>query len=383
MTTATNSAGLGLQGIVDLGGGDDEARLLGSGAINGGSLNGGDGEDTLRVTFAIAAATADISANLSGFEVLRLDTPTGTNTVDAANFGGIDHILVFGNASNTGNNTINNVVDGTTLSLTSTGTADNFGTLHIAGASGTLNIALTGLLSSGGSDDGTVHAVNATTVNVKTNATDATTPIGSPFAQKFDLDAATTLNISGNAGLDLTVAGNDVALVTNLDASGVTASGFLGQVKATATALNVDFKGGAGDDVLTGAGGADTISGGAGNDKLDGKAGADNLTGGLGNDTFVLALDGGDTILDFSAAADQFEVSAADFGGGLVGGTGLVLGTTFFVNGAATGAAGAFLYNTTSGIVSWDADGNGAGAAVTIATLTTKPVITAADFEIV
>lgn len=45
--------------------------------------------------------------------------------------------------------------------------------------------------------------------------------------------------------------------------------------------------------------------------------------------------------------------------------------------------AGAFLYNTTSGVVSWDADGNGAGAAVTIATLTTKPVITAADFDIV
>lgn len=383
VTTSGTNAGLGLQGTVDLGGGDDEARLLGSGAINGGSLNGGDGEDTLRVTFAIAAATADISANLSGFEVLRLDTPTGTNTVDVANFGGIDHILVFGNASNTGNNTINNVVDGTTLSLTSTGTSDNFGTISVSGATGTLNVELNGLFSSGGVDDGTVHVIDATTVNVTTNATDVAAPASSPFAQRLDLDAATTLNISGNAGIDLTAAGNDIALVTLLNASGVTGTGALGAVKVTATASNVSFTGGAGDDALTGAAGADTLSGGAGNDKLDGKAGADNLTGGLGNDTFVLTLDGGDTILDFSAAADQFEVSAVDFGSGLVGGTGLVLGTTFFVNGAATGAAGAFLYNTTSGVVSWDADGNGAGAAVTIATLTTKPVITAADFDIV
>lgn len=384
VTTVGTNAGLSLLGTVDLGGGDDEARLLGSGALGAGSsLVGGLGEDTLRISFAIAAGTADISSQISGFEVLRLDTPTGTNSVDVANFDSLDQILVFGNASNAGNNTINNVVDGTTLSLTSTGTADNFGTIHVAGAAGTLNVALTGLLSLGAEDGGTINAVNAITVNVVTNATDTATPVSSPFAQAFDLDAATTLNISGNAGLDLTAVGNDISLVTTLDASGVTATGALGSVKATATALNVVFTGGAGNDVLTGAGGNDTLAGGVGNDRLDGKAGADNLSGGAGNDAFVLSLTGGDTIFDFSAVADQFEVSAAEFGGGLVAASALVLNSTFFINGAATTGAGAFLYNTATGVLSWDADGNGAGSAVSIATLTTKPVISAADFDIV
>ncbi len=58
-------------------------------------------------------------------------------------------------------------------------------------------------------------------------------------------------------------------------------------------------------------------------------------------------------------------------------------GSTFFVNGAATTGAGAFLYSTATGVLSWDADGSGAGAAVNIATLSTKPVISAADFDIV
>ena len=57
-----------------------------------------------------------------------------------------------------------------------------------------------------------------------------------------------------------------------------------------ATTANFVFVGGAGNDKLTGGGGADVLEGGSGNDTLWGSRGSDTLTGGAGND----ALDGYD-----------------------------------------------------------------------------------------
>ena len=55
----------------------------------------------------------------------------------------------------------------------------------------------------------------------------------------------------------------------------------------TAPALGtLTIDGGAGDDTLTGANGAETFIGGAGNDFVDGNIGADNAQLGPGNDTF-------------------------------------------------------------------------------------------------
>ena len=41
------------------------------------------------------------------------------------------------------------------------------------------------------------------------------------------------------------------------------------------------------------------------------------------------------------------------------------------------------VYNTSTGQLYYDADGNGAGAAEIFATLTTKPVITASDIVVI
>jgi hypothetical protein len=80
------------------------------------------------------------------------------------------------------------------------------------------------------------------------------------------------------------------------------------------------------------------------------------------------------------SGVDRIEAGAAGFGGGLVAG-----GAAVLVSGAApvaSGGGGQFLYNTTSGQLSWDADGDGAGAAVVIATLTGAPALVAADIVI-
>ncbi|NOT72308.1 MAG: hypothetical protein HOP09_13830 [Hyphomicrobium sp.] len=51
--------------------------------------------------------------------------------------------------------------------------------------------------------------------------------------------------------------------------------------------------------------------------------------------------------------------------------------------GAATTATQYITYNTTSGALSYDADGNGAGVAIQFATLTGAPTITNADFLVI
>jgi Ca2+-binding RTX toxin-like protein len=137
-----------------------------------------------------------------------------------------------------------------------------------------------------------------------------------------------------------------------------------------------------GDDVINGRGGADDLRGGDGNDRIEGGAGADTLLGEAGADRFVYrtAAEGGDTISDFVAGTDKIEVSAAGFGGGLTAGGAVTLISG--VNPVASGGSGVFLYSTTTGVLSWDADGAGGGAAVVLATLTGRPAIAAGDIVV-
>jgi hypothetical protein len=116
------------------------------------------------------------------------------------------------------------------------------------------------------------------------------------------------------------------------------------------------------------------ITGTAFNDKLTGNSnpnfiaggnGKDTLTGGGGADIFFYnsANEGGDTITDFSSD-DRIYLSAAGFLDGLT-------------------AGGGFLYNTTTGVFSFDPDGAGSQTAIAIATLSGVPALTVAQIAIV
>jgi Ca2+-binding RTX toxin-like protein len=128
-----------------------------------------------------------------------------------------------------------------------------------------------------------------------------------------------------------------------------------------------------------------TIQGAGGNDRFVGGLGNDTLTGSGGADTFVLfnTFADRDFITDFASGTDKLEISAALFGGGLSAG---VLSGAQFFSGAgavsATTAAQRFIYNSSTGNLLFDADGNGAGAAVLFANLSSIPTLTAADFLI-
>jgi Ca2+-binding RTX toxin-like protein len=130
---------------------------------------------------------------------------------------------------------------------------------------------------------------------------------------------------------------------------------------------------GLGNDSIRSGAGNDTLSGGAGNDTLVGGAGNDVLTGGDGVDRFVYDSSSGssdiDTIKDFVTGTDKIVLSAklfSKFTGSSVGSaitTGnLVVGTG--VSAVAKDKDDYLIYDTTSDLLYYDADGNGTGAAV-------------------
>ncbi|MFZ2855158.1 MAG: Ig-like domain-containing protein [Rhodocyclaceae bacterium] len=141
--------------------------------------------------------------------------------------------------------------------------------------------------------------------------------------------------------------------------------------------------GNGGDDFLYGSGGNDFLFGDSGGDRLNGGNGNDNLNGGTGRDSFVFstALDGAnnvDTIDGFVSGTDKIWLDHAVFAtltaGSMNGGA--------FVAGASPTetVSTRIVYNTSTGALYYDTDGNGSGAMVQFAVLTGHPTLTAADF---
>jgi Ca2+-binding RTX toxin-like protein len=127
---------------------------------------------------------------------------------------------------------------------------------------------------------------------------------------------------------------------------------------------------------IVGGVGADDLSGLGGDDFLVGNSGADQLQGGSGSDAFgyLGGETGLDRILDFQSGTDKILLSSAFYH---------PTGTVDFVSGAGASAQtsnSTFLYDPSTGIVSFDADGNGAGAAVQLAQLNAGQIVAASDF---
>ncbi|KQS88649.1 MULTISPECIES: calcium-binding protein [unclassified Rhizobium] len=146
--------------------------------------------------------------------------------------------------------------------------------------------------------------------------------------------------------------------------------------------------GGYGNDTLTGVSGNDTLSGGDGNDVLSGGTGKDALSGGAGNDIFVFnaalsATTNVDTISDFSVVSDTIKLENAIFT--KLTGTGVLTSAQFSANAAGTAAdtSDRIIYETDTGKLFYDSNGNASGGSVQFAQLAKGLALTAADFYII
>jgi Ca2+-binding RTX toxin-like protein len=143
-------------------------------------------------------------------------------------------------------------------------------------------------------------------------------------------------------------------------------------------------------DTLVGNSGKNVLNGGAGNDLILGVQGNDTLIGGTGKDIFRFNttpnnIANKDAIIDFNVVDDTIQLENAVFTKLLSIGT--LAASNFHASSAGTAADGNdyVLYNTTTGVLSYDADGNGAGTAVQIATvgISVHPALTQADFVVI
>ncbi len=135
---------------------------------------------------------------------------------------------------------------------------------------------------------------------------------------------------------------------------------------------------------LTGNELAQTVVGNNGANVLDGKGGNDVLTGNGGADTFAFttALGAGniDQITDFNVVDDTILLGGAAGQPFAILATGALRAGTLVIGTAALDADDYLIYNSGTGALLFDADGNGAGAAVQFATLATGLALTVADF---
>jgi Ca2+-binding RTX toxin-like protein len=189
-----------------------------------------------------------------------------------------------------------------------------------------------------------------------------------------------TGEISGKPGYTAADLESNTVTIKATDKAGLSASTPL-TVKVTNTptiigrATDDTIVAGSGADSISGGKGNDTLSGGAGNDTLVGGAGNDVLTGGDGADRFVfdtsLGTSNVDTIRDFLTGTDKIVLSAKVFSKltGTSLGSAIKAGNFVFVVGAGATAVAKdnddyLIYDTTSDLLYYDADGNGSGAPV-------------------
>jgi len=167
-----------------------------------------------------------------------------------------------------------------------------------------------------------------------------------------------------------------LANVENLILTGAAA------VNGTGNGLDNSITGNAAVNNLIGGAGNDTLNGGAGNDILIGGTGKDTLTGGTGSDMFrFIAKDNIDKIVDYIVVDDTIQLEDSIFTALTTIGT--LAANNFIIGTSAVDSNDFIVYNTATGALLYDADGNGAVAAVQIATLAGGLALTNTDFVVI
>ncbi|MBN2722260.1 MAG: hypothetical protein JXQ77_05525 [Campylobacterales bacterium] len=190
--------------------------------------------------------------------------------------------------------------------------------------------------------------------------------------------------INGGAGNDILNGGAGIDTLTYATASAA--------VKVSLATTVLQATSGSGSDIiidfenLTGSKYNDTLIGSDEDNVISGGLGNDSLTGGGGFDIFLFntALNSKnniDTIKDFAHNDDTINLDNSIFTKLF---DGVLLSDNFIVGTKALDGNDYILYNTTTGTLSYDADGNGKSSAVVFATLSNKPIdLTYSDFAVV
>ena len=148
----------------------------------------------------------------------------------------------------------------------------------------------------------------------------------------------------------------------------------------------INLTGNSNAQTIVGNAGFNTLQGQGGDDYLQGMAGHDTLTGGTGNDKFLFnttlnAATNVDTITDMTVGADIIRLDDALFAG--IGPVGVLNADAFHIGAAAADAEDRIVYNSATGQLFLNSNGNAAGGSTLFANLATGLALGNTDFNVV
>ena len=282
----------------------------------------------------------------------RIESVSATVTTNTFNDG--SYLDVAGNnGGSISSNTFNTIYDANALSIGGQGGGIRFCQYSSSGASllnpsGGYTTITNNTFTGYGLAITYKASGNSSSLLVSSPTNKVTFGTGTPLGSNIVMEQM----IAGGQGMDMLVAG-------------------------TTSGSNYWLSGDKGDDMIMGDMGNDYIIGGLGNDEID---------TGLGTDTILYygTNEGQDIIHDFTSATDVLAFRGNTSGSpnffDFAPGAALTSGTNFITSGAAaTNPVPTFIYF--GGVLSYDADGSGGGAAVDIATFTGNPTIAASDIK--
>jgi Ca2+-binding RTX toxin-like protein len=334
-TLGANLENLTLTGTAAINGTGNALKNVLTGNTGANALNGGAGNDTLNGGAGVDKLIGGLGNDVYVVDIVG-DVVTETSAL-ATEIDTVNSSITYTLTDNVEN-----------LNLT--------GTVAINGTGNTLKNVLTGNVGAntlnGGAGADTMKGGLGNDTYTVDNTGDVVTET-SILATEIDrVNSSITYTLTAN--------------VENLTLTGTAA------INGTGNALN---------NVLTGNAGVNILNGGTGADKLQGGSGNDILTGGAGKDIFQFLNLSKDTVKDFVVADDTIQLENSVF-------TKLTAATAlnaanFKLGAAAADANDYVVYNSGTGALLYDADGNGAGAATQIAVLGVNLHLTNADFAVI
>jgi len=332
--------------------------------------SGGTDTDTLAITVTPVNDQPTGGVTIAGNAVLN-NTLTASNTLADADVMGV---LAYQWLS-----------DGTAI----TGATANTYTMLAAQVNRSISLRVS-YTDAGGTNESVTSGI------LRVGSASADTIVGGDGADSISGGAGNDL-LTGGKGNDTLDGGADSDTANYASASAaITVNLAATSANGTASSTAANDVAAIGTDTLknienvVGSGFGDALIGDANANVLYGKLGNDTLTGGAGADVFVFDTATGstnvDTIKDFTSASDKIQLSKTIFAA--AGNTGALLEGAFGSGAGVVAGRDAddrFVYNTSNGNLYYDADGNGAAAAVLIATLgtTTPPTLRYTDLQII
>lgn len=301
---------------------------------------------TMRVDAAkVSGTTINATAN-TGKVGVSLDTGAGI-TVSAANWTGVDNIILRDSDTTPGAATLNSTASGQNVVV-----ANSVSTLTVAATGATFSsmaaaasLELNGTSTTAGVTVGTYAVQNTTALSLSSlGLASSTSTTAANTISNLDGDF-TKITITGDTSLkitDLDIEATQTATSTSaravvVDASAMTGNAFVNITASADSKVSYSITGTAGADTIVMNQSGGTVVAGAGKDSVTSGDGVDTVNLGAGDDTYVVSFgadkltlgDGKDTV-DINAlgaaAVDEKQTITATFGT-----TGVAVGDATFV----------------------------------------------------